>query len=234
MEISFNAKIYNDIKARIETGIYKEEDLLPTEKQLQDAYGVSRAPVRQALGRLENEGLIVRKSGKGTFVASRQFWKMANLGGFRSEFLKKSDRIKCLLLSVKKTVPAKEIRDFLETGAGEKVVKIERLRIINKKPYQYLVHYIKGLDAAKVKAAGEIEDMPLFLAENGFYLKTVREEIEAVPAAKAEAEKLLVEPGFPLLKIRRGAYDITNKMYEFMIYYTITDNWKYRVQYKDV
>ena len=231
MEYSLNAKIYNDLLSKIENGIYKEDDLLPTELQLQNEYGVSRAPVRQALGRLEHEGLIVRKSGKGTYVANRLLWQLAGLGGFRSEFLKKSGKVVCKVLEAKKTVPAKAIRDILELGDGEDVTYVTRLRVLHNQPYQYLEHYIKGLDVEKVKAAGAIDDMPLFLAENGFYLKTVREEIEAVAASKMIAEKLEISPESPVLKIRRAAYDMTNKMYEYMVYYTATKNWKYRVQY---
>lgn len=233
MEISLNAKIYNDIKSKIETGIYKEDDVLPTELQLQSSFGVSRAPVRQALGRLESEGLIVRKSGKGTFVANRQFWKLASLGGFRSEFLKKSNQVECMLLSVKQIIPNKKIRELLETDTGENVARIERLRKINGQPFQYLLHYVKGIDIEKVRQSGNIEDMPLFLAQNGFYIKTVREEIEAVPLPKVIAEKLAVSYKTPALKIKRAAYDITNKMYEYMIYYTLTKKWHYRVQYKE-
>lgn len=233
MEISLNARIYNDIKAKIETGIYKEDDILPTELQLQNVYGVSRAPVRQALGRLENEGLIVRRSGKGTFVANRQFWKLASLGGFRSEFLKKFEQVECIVLSVKQIIPNKKISELLETAPDESVVRIERMRQINGQAYQYLLHYIKGLDVEKVLRAGSIDDMPLFLAQNGLYLKTVREEIEAVPLPKMIAEKMSVSDKTPVLKIKRGAYDITNKMYEYMIYYTLTRKWHYRVQYRE-
>lgn len=231
MDYSLNARIYNDLKSKIETGIYKEDDLLPTEMNLQNEYGVSRAPVRQALGRLEHEGLIVRKSGKGTYVANRLLWQLAGLGGFRSEFLKKSNRVICKVVDAKKLLPGKTVRDILEMQDGEEVTYIARLRILNNQPYQYLEHYIKGLDIEKVRAVETIEDMPLFLAQNGFYLKTVREEIEAVSATKSIAEKLEIAPEAPILKIKRGAYDITNKMYEYMIYYTATKNWKYRVQY---
>lgn len=100
MDISLNARIYNDLKQKIKAGIYKEDDLLPTELQLMAEYGVSRAPVRQALGRLESEGIIIRKAGKGTFVARKELWQSATLGGFRAEFLKKANSVVCNVISV--------------------------------------------------------------------------------------------------------------------------------------
>ena len=53
---------------------------------------------------------------------------------------------------------------FLETAPDESVVRIERMRQINGQAYQYLLHYIKGLDVEKVLRAGSIDDMPLFFS----------------------------------------------------------------------
>lgn len=231
MDVSLNARIYTDLKAKIVTGIYKEDGLPPTELQLQKEYGVSRAPVRQALGRLENDGLIIRKAGKGTFVANRNSWQSAVLGGFRMELMKKSDKVVCKVIGIREIVPPSKVANLLETAPDEKVVLVERVRIMNNHPFQYLVHYVRDLSVEAVKEAGDIEDMPMFLARQGFYLYAVREEIGAVKAGKIVAAKLDLPVGAPLLHIRRSAYDALGKMYEYMTYYTETQHWKYRVQY---
>lgn len=231
MDISLNARIYNELKQKIQEGIYKEDDLLPTELQLISEYGVSRAPVRQALGRLESEGLIIRKAGKGTFVARRELWQSATLGGFRAEFLKKADRVVCNVISVEEILPNATYQALLETAVGERIVHVERIRSLNGEPFQYLEHYIRGISVEKIAAAGDIEDMPAFLLQNGHELQGVREEIESVLLPKGIAVKLRLEPSTPVLKIKRLAYDSANKMYEYVVYYTKTTHWKYRVQY---
>jgi GntR family transcriptional regulator len=58
------------IRQRIERGELPEGTLVPSLKILQSEFGVSRITVRQAMGRLEDEGLISRHKGKGTFVLS--------------------------------------------------------------------------------------------------------------------------------------------------------------------
>jgi GntR family transcriptional regulator len=58
------------IRQRIERGHLPEGTLVPSLKTLESEFGVSRITVRQAMGRLEDEGLIVRQKGKGTFVLS--------------------------------------------------------------------------------------------------------------------------------------------------------------------
>ena len=53
----------------IESGDWKSGDLIPSEAELGQTFGVSRTVVRQALNELSFEGLVVRQKGKGTFVA---------------------------------------------------------------------------------------------------------------------------------------------------------------------
>ena len=62
------AQIKEALRSRILEGHYKAHEQLPSESELIAAYGVSRITVRQALSDLQNEGLIFRVHGKGSFV----------------------------------------------------------------------------------------------------------------------------------------------------------------------
>lgn len=64
-------KIYQDLKKNIFTGVYQEDGQLPTELELSEMYDVSRITSKRALVELENEGLIYRIRGKGSFVKKR-------------------------------------------------------------------------------------------------------------------------------------------------------------------
>lgn len=63
-------KIYRDIIKSIQEGIYKEKDLLPSEKELAEQYGVSRITTNKAMNMLARQGVIERIQGKGSFVSS--------------------------------------------------------------------------------------------------------------------------------------------------------------------
>lgn len=72
------------LRTQINSGEYKPDDALPTEQRLSQAFGVSRITVREALRILTDEGLIVRRSGKGTFVGrpsdlGESFWAACTL-----------------------------------------------------------------------------------------------------------------------------------------------------------
>ena len=67
--IPLYAQLVGIIKREISSGALKIGDLLPSEAELCRALDISRNTARQAIGELEDEGLVVRKRGKGTFVA---------------------------------------------------------------------------------------------------------------------------------------------------------------------
>ncbi len=60
------------LKQRIEQGVLRPSERIPTELELCDQYGISRAPVRQALMELVREGYVQRRAGQGSFVANRE------------------------------------------------------------------------------------------------------------------------------------------------------------------
>src|SRR5690348_10576667 len=76
----------------IDAGRWRPGDRLPSEGEICTAYEVSRATVRQALLRLENEGLIQRVKGRGTFVADahHRSWMVQSSEGF---FHDEADRV---------------------------------------------------------------------------------------------------------------------------------------------
>ncbi len=62
-------KLADQIRQELATGSSKPGDRLPTEREMSDAYGVSRAIVREAMGRLKQDGIVVTRQGSGAFVA---------------------------------------------------------------------------------------------------------------------------------------------------------------------
>ncbi|MDR4949678.1 FadR/GntR family transcriptional regulator [Neobacillus cucumis] len=63
-------QIYNQILSEIQSGSFKIGDKLPAERELCEMFGVSRAPIRQALSALELNGVIYSRQGEGVYVKS--------------------------------------------------------------------------------------------------------------------------------------------------------------------
>ena len=80
IKISFNRvsseklyiQIYNQILSEIQSGSFNIGDKLPAERELCEQFGVSRAPVRQALSALELNGMIYSRQGEGVYVKNTQ------------------------------------------------------------------------------------------------------------------------------------------------------------------
>ena len=68
IETGSSARLISELRAAIESGMYRLHERLPAERSLAEKYGTSRGTVREALKHLEDLGLVVRKVGSGTFV----------------------------------------------------------------------------------------------------------------------------------------------------------------------
>lgn len=62
-------KLADRLRQEIGAGAYKSGDRLPTEREMSESYGVSRAIVREAMGRLKQDGIVTARQGSGAFVA---------------------------------------------------------------------------------------------------------------------------------------------------------------------
>lgn len=84
--------LYEKIKSDIISGVYKSGDKIPGEKGLAEKYDISRQTVRQALSILEQNGLIERRQGSGTYVAEivtkkKRTWNIGVVATHISEYI---------------------------------------------------------------------------------------------------------------------------------------------------
>ncbi|MCT4606844.1 MAG: GntR family transcriptional regulator [Marinisporobacter sp.] len=226
-------RVFEDLYKKIKTGYYNEGDLIPSEKELEKIYSVSRAPIRQALGKLESIDLIDRKQGKGTYVKkSEKNDSRACMSGFGMDFSKCWSHITCKTLNVDEVEPTPDIVKKLALKEGEKVVKVERVRYVDGFPIFYLIHYSKYIDVDGVKEEGNFNSLRHLLIEKfKLPIALATEEIKAVFATEEIAKILSVSEGYPLLKIERLSLDHEYNPLEYVRYYVKTEEWTYKVNY---
>jgi GntR family transcriptional regulator len=134
------------IKSKILMGEFVLGDKIPTENELCRAYQVSSITARQAILNLVNEGLLVRRQGKGTFVT-----KLTNIKNIKTLCLSgnlnnnlpdglKAQNVKVLNI-IKMKVP-KKVAKLLDIEEGKEVLQIRRTRNDNRIPVSYIKNYL--------------------------------------------------------------------------------------------
>ena len=203
--------LYQQIKALItrslQSGEWKPGEAIPSEIELAARFKVSQGTVRKAIDALADENLVVRRQGKGTFVATHAEEKIqyrflrltpdsGEAGGTERRF------IDCRRMRA----PA-DIARALELKAGDTAVQVRRLLHFQGRPVVlddiWLPgHLFKGLTAERLS---EYQGPMYGLFETEFGVRMIRaeEQLRAVAADAAAAELLELQVGAPLLSVER-------------------------------
>lgn len=128
-------KMYQQLRARIDSGELREGEQLPTELELAEQFHVSRGTARQAITRLVHEGAVDRTAGRGTFVLSRRLvYTARELLGF-TEQIRASGRTPSSEVIEIAVVDAAANSHNTEFGPGvERLLSIERVRKADDEP----------------------------------------------------------------------------------------------------
>ena len=209
--------LYQQIKSLLLQGLQKGEfkpgELIPSELELSARYGVSQGTVRKAIDELASENLLVRKQGKGTYVATHsetqvqyRFLQLVPDSGDRNQE-GPADR---QIIECRKTRASAEIAKLLHLNGGEPLLSARRVLSFLKVPTVLEDIWLPGTPFKGLTAERLAEHQgPLYaLFETEFGVRMVRatEKVRAVAANEAQAKLLQVEPGTPLLSVERVAY----------------------------
>jgi GntR family transcriptional regulator len=193
---------------------------IPSEIELAARFGVSQGTVRKAIDALAADNLVIRRQGKGTFVATHTEEKTSM---FRFLRIRRNDGREeypaSRLVDVRRGKAAAEVARSLELRAGEPVITLRRVLDYGGEPAvldEIVVpaQLFKGLTRVKVEShRGSIYS--LFETEFGVRIVRAQEKLRAVPSDQGSATLLRVAPGAPLLAIERVTYTYSDKPVEW-------------------
>lgn len=230
--------LYQQIKQLIlnslRAGDWKPGEPIPSEMDLAARFRVSQGTVRKAVDELAAENLLVRRQGKGTFVATHaeqqvkfRFLKLVPDSGTRgSEGPAQRDIIDC-----KRSRASPDVARALALRSGTTVLQVRRVLsfggcpIILEDIWLPELHF-KGLTAERL---ANYQGPMYALFETEFNMRMVRaeEKIRAVAASELHQQLLHVKPGEPLLSVERIAYTYRDEPMELRRGYYRTDTHYY-------
>jgi GntR family transcriptional regulator len=199
---------------KIESEELREGDMIPSENELQQIYGVSRATVRKAIELLVYEGFMEKKKGKGTFVKLRKIEeKLPLLKSFSEEMAGRNASKK--VISVGYTKATQEVRVRLNLYPGDTVFSLKRLMIVDGTPLGVLHSYVPAkyklsLDEDYTKSLYRI------LEKKGIRLGEADQIIEASMSTKEQTRHMGLRASFPILVIKRVAYSVNGEVVEYV------------------
>jgi GntR family transcriptional regulator len=219
------------ITKSLASGEWGPGDIIPSESELAERFGVSQGTVRKAIDEMAAENLLVRRQGKGTFVDThddpRSFFRFLRLAANNGELLS----LKSIPLECWRAKAGVDVARTLALEPGAPIIILRRLLQNGDEPAVFDEIYLPGelfgdltLDILK---SSEMSLYSLF--ESRYSVRMIRadERLRAISADRVSADLLRVAEGSPLLLVERVTYTYANKPVEWRRGFYSTQNFYY-------
>ena len=228
--------LYQQIKALItrslQSGEWKPGELIPSEVELATRFKVSQGTVRKAIDELSAENLVVRRQGKGTFVAThheaRAHFRFLRLKPDAGEVHAGESRV----IEVKRLRATVDVARQLDIKSSDSVIYIKRVMAFDGVPTILEELWLPGIIFKGLTAERLIDYKGpmygLFETEFGTHMIHASEKIRAVSASAEEGDLLQVAAGAPLLSVERVSFTYGNKPVEVRRGLYVTDRHHYQ------
>ena len=233
--VPFYFQLAELLEAEIASGRWQAGMRLPSEPDLCERYGLSRSTIRQALGRLEQRGLIDRRKGEGTFVQRGEpgLWLLQSSEGFFQDEVDRAGRTVTsrILLAERGPLPGWAC-EALELPRGSQGAALERVRSVDGAVALYVVNHLpERLADAALAIENPNESLYRRLGERtGVVPHGGRRLLEAVAAEEWLAELLELPTGAPVAFIESVAWDAELRPFDCYRAWLRTDRTRIDVQ----
>lgn len=215
--------LYRQIKGlmlqALEAGEWLPGQVIPSEQELAARFSVSQGTVRKAVDEMAADNLLVRKQGKGTYVAShndpRAMFRFLRLVPMNGDIVSpESVPLECW-----RAKAGQEASRMLAIKPGDPIIIVRRLLRFARKPVVVDEIYLPGevFQGLTLEMLQSWNGSLYSLFETRFGLRMIRaqERIRAVAADRSVAEALKTPEGKPLLSVERVTYTYGDKPVEW-------------------
>ncbi len=228
-------QLENALVERIRTRGLKPGDRLPTETEIQEEYGVSRATIRMSLNRMVADGMVQRIQGLGSFVARPRPMHQSKLNSFTENMKNQGFQPGRRVLRIERVQPDDDVRAALRLPRGE-CLYVERLLLADHLPIALARTWVPvgslagrmDLFTADALNAGSLYEL-LQGPDCGLVLDRGVETVRAAAAAAAEAELLECPVGSPTLVVCRSSFTASGRPVEWSVMTFAADRYEYHV-----
>ncbi|WP_423801711.1 GntR family transcriptional regulator [Neobacillus sp. SAB-20_R2A] len=229
-------QVIDRLKQDIEDGVYKEKEKLPSEFDLAKQLGVSRATLREALRILEEENVIIRRHGVGTFVNAKPLFTsgIEQLSSVTDMIKQAGMKPGTIFLRSSTQSPSEEdIRRF-SCSADEEMVVIERVRTANGEPVVYCIDKVPAHILPETFSHGEESIFNILGDEANRRITYAVAQIEPIGYHEKISPILECDPETALLVLKQMHFDEQDEPVLFSVNYFKADKFSFHVLRKRV
>jgi GntR family transcriptional regulator len=226
-------QLADGLRQQIASGKLKPGALLAPESALVAKHQVSRVTARKALDLLVDEGLIVRRQGKGTFIAPPKIQQdLQTLRGF-AEVMAERGRDQVMQVIEFGFVNADaQVARALRVPQGERVLRIKRRHLLRDDPIAFALIYVPAALGATF-TLDQVAATPIYtlLTQNArVEIKRATQIVRAIAADAPIAKLLALAKAAPVMMVERVTYSTQEKPVEFILFYYRGDRYELAVE----
>lgn len=208
------------LQRQIEEGSIAVDDRLPSERELAEAYGVSRMTARQALQLLQQSGFSRTQVGKGTYATRPQIdQELRELTSFTKDMTQRGLRPRSCVLAAELRRADDESAAQLQTVVGEELVVLQRVRLADEKPIALETAHLRHSQFPGILREHDFSMESLYQVLKECYhvhLVWANQVIGARMPDRFERAALELPARTPVLSLRRVTYDEHDQPIEFV------------------
>lgn len=227
--------LYHQLKealTRLIEDKYKPGDMLPTEPEIERMFGVSRVTVRLAMSALVEEGLIVKRQGRGTFVQSPKIThNLTSITSWTQQMRERGLVPKTVELELGRIAPPRKIAAMLNIRPEDQVLRIKRVRYASDEPMCIMTNYLNEAYVPGLLDKGLREESLYEVLAADYQLRIVKaqETVEAREASEYEADVLHIQAWAPVLFVTRVSYLQDGTPLEIVHLTSRADRYQYQI-----
>lgn len=228
-------RVYKTLEQRIQEERYKAGARLPSEDELCREFGVSRMTIRQAVGRLVENGLVRRRRGSGTYVGARRearAFRTITFTGALEDLFAQVEKAQIASAHIAEEPPPADVRQIMSLAEGEPVTVLRRVRAFDGTPFAFTLNYVPRALGRRIRPADlyRVPLLQLFEERLGVRFSHADQTVEARLADGDVAEALQVKFGDPVLFVERHMFAGRRTPEEVVRSYYRADAYRYQIR----
>ncbi len=203
----------------IQSGALPAGEALPSERRMAEVLNLSRMTIRRALGELEEENLIERRLGSGTYVLpSRLQQTIDGLQGFSEEARTLGSVAGSKILELIYCEATERVAKALKIPTGDQTLRITRLRTADSSPLAIQIAHVSPrlarFPVEEFQACGSLYQT----VEKHYHIRPVRaiQTLAARLPTRTERKLLAISSTIPVLDMERTTYDASRMPFEYV------------------